>query len=188
MSSLDARDLIFDLEAVAWSQRGDEDSFVPTTDLTIVPPVYDVQPFRRVLVRFGLREKPIDVSAERAFQVRFREVLPAGSSEKPRTLAAAVFLAPAHQQGEVKYALQRVDEKDVKLAVDNQSNAHVYLGKIRLESGGQEVFAGSLGAYVLAANSRTFALQLSHPLVAKEAQLSIESDENASTTVDVPVH
>ncbi len=188
MNSLDARDLIFDLEAVAWTQHGNDDSFTPTDDLAIVPPVYDVQPFRRVLVRVGLRDNARAATTEQAFQIRFREVLPAGSAETARTLTALVFLPPAQTQGEVKYTLQRDGERNAKLTVDDQSNAHAYLGKIRIESGGQEVYAGSPDAYVLAANSRTFELQLTHPLTANEAQLSIESADNSSTTVDVPVH
>lgn len=187
MNSLDARDLIFDLQAVTWTQRGDADSFTPTNDLTVVPPVYDAQPFRRVLVRFGSREQSADTSNERAYQIQFREVLPAGSNEKPRTLTAPVFLAPAQPHGEVKYTLQRTGEKNAKLVVDNQANAHVYLGTIRIESGGQEVYSGSLGAYVLAANSRSFSLELAQPLASGEAQLSIEGEENSATTVDVPV-
>jgi len=90
MNSLDARDLIFDLEAVAWTQRGDADSFTPTNDLAIAPPVFDVKPFRRVLVRFGARAGG-EVSSERAFQIRFREVLPAGARDTARTLTAAIF-------------------------------------------------------------------------------------------------
>lgn len=185
MNSLDARDLIFDLEAVAWTQRGDADSFVPTNDLMVVPPVYDVQPFRRVLIRVGLRQKTPSLSVERAFQIRFSEVIPTGSSETARTLTAMVFLSPAQSNGEAKYTLQRVGEKNAKLVVDDQSNAHLYLGKIRIESGGQEAYAGSLDAYVLAANSRSFALRLTHPLQPGEAQLTNEQSENSSTTVDV---
>ena len=189
MNSLDARDLIFDLETVAWTQRGDADSFTPTNDLMVVPPVYDIQPFRRVLVRVGLRDKSAgSATTERAFQIRFREVLPAGSSGTARTLTEAVFVSPAQTQGEVKYTLQRGGERTATLVVNNESNAHVYLNKVRIESGGQEVYAGSLGAYVLASNARSFPLQLTHALTTNEAQLSIESDENSSMNVDVPIH
>lgn len=186
MNSLDARDLIFDLEAVAWTQRGDADSFTPTGDLTIAPSVFDVQPFRRVLVRFGARASQ-DASSERAFQIRFREVLASGSRDTARTLTAPVFLAPDQPHGEARYTLGRVGEHAAKLTVDNQANAHVYLGTIRIESGGQEVYSGSLDVYVLAANSRSFAITLAHPLASGEAQLTIESAENSATTVDVPV-
>jgi P pilus assembly chaperone PapD len=186
MNSLDARDLIFDLEAVAWTQRGDADSFAPTTDLQIVPPVYDVQPYRRILIRVAMRGKTA-APAERAFQVRFREVPQPGSHETPRTLTATVFAAPAQPQGEAKYTLQREGERAAKLTIDDQSNAHVYLGIIRIESGGQEVYSGSLDAYVLAGNARSLPLQLTHELKPGEAQLTIETAGNNSTTVDVPV-
>lgn len=188
MNSLDARDLIFDLEAVEWTQQGDADSFSATNDLVIVPPVYDVRPFRRMLVRIGLRHKASAEPSERAFQVRFREVLATDSHEQPRILTATVFLAPAERQGNIRYELQRSGDRAANLAVHNESNAHLYLNKIRLESAGQEVYAGSPGAYVLANNTRTLALQLTHALTGSEAQLTIENDENSSNTVDVPIH
>jgi len=188
MNSLDARDVIFDLQAVTWTQKAGEDSFSPTNDLQIVPPVYDVQPFRRVLVRFAAASQTAETSSEeRAYQIQFREVVPAGSHDTPRTLTAPVFIAPAQPHGEAKYARRRNGERDAELVVDNRSNAHVYLGVIRIESGGQQVYDGPLNAYILAGNARTFPLNLAHPLAAGEAHVTIEQGENSSATVDVPV-
>ena len=187
MSSLDAHDLIFDLEPVVWTQHGDNDSFAPTRDLIVVPPVYDVQPFRRIVVRVGLREKSSSPASERAFQVRFREVLAPGSQWEARVVSAPVFVAPAEKSGEVQYELQREGETGAKLIVNDESNVHTYLGKIRVESGDQEVSSASLDEYVLSGNSRTFALQLKHPLQSGDARLTLENADH-STTVDVPVH
>lgn len=187
MSSLDAHDLIFDLEPVVWTQHGDNDSFSPTRDLIVVPPVYDVQPFRRIVVRVGLREKGSAPAGERAFQVRFREVLPPGSPHDARVVSDPVFVAPAEQSGEVRYELQREGERDAKLIVNDESNVHAYLGKIRVESGDQEVSSASLDEYVLAGNSRTFTLQLKHPLQPGEARLELENAEHSSSSIDVPV-
>jgi len=186
MSSLDARVLVFDLEPVAWSQKGDSDFFAPTSELLVVPPVYDVRPFKRALVRVGSREKQEEPARERAFQVRFREVLAPGVQGTPRTLTAAVFIAPKQRRGDVRYELERLSPQQARLDVQDDSNVHAYLGQVRLESDGQEVYSASLGAYVLAGNARSFVLALAHPLQSGRAEMTILSGDQ-ETTVNVPV-
>lgn len=181
MSSLDARTIIFDLETVAWTQSGDIDSFTPSSELAVVPPVYDIAPFQRALVRIGLREKAQQLSSERAFQVRFREVLPSGATQTPRTLAEQVFVAPAERRGDVRYELQRVGSQQARISVQNDSNAHVYLGDIRIGSGDQVAYSGSLRAYVLAGNARTFTVPLAHPLEGDNAEMTIRNGQEETT-------
>ena len=185
MSSLDARDLIFDVQPMAWTQKGDTDAFAVTTDLVAVPSVYEVQPFRSVVVRVGVPQPGASGSSERAFQLRFREVAATGK-EPARTLTATVFVAPEKHEGEVQYTLQRTAEREARLSVENASNVHVFLGEVRIESGGEEVYSGSQDAYILAGNSRSFTLALKHPLQPGRAEMSI-TDGDKHTTVDVPV-
>jgi P pilus assembly chaperone PapD len=186
MSSLDARDLIFDVEVTAWQQQGDSETFPPTTDLVVIPPVYDVEPFQRSLIRIALRDKAEEPSTERAFQIRFREVLPAGATRRPRTLIAPVFIVPPERTGEVRYELERVGSKEARLTVHDDSNVHAYVGELRVASGGHDVFNGRLDAYVLAGNSRAFSLKLAQPIESAEAELVIRAG-NEETTVNVPV-
>jgi fimbrial chaperone protein len=186
MSSLDARDLIFDVEVTAWQQQGDTETFPPTTDLIVIPPVYDVEPFQRSLIRIALRDKAEEPATERAFQVWFREVLPARATRKPRTLTAAVFIAPPEPTGEVRYELERVGPKEARLTVHDESNVHAYIGELRIASGGHDVFKGRLEAYVLAGNSRAFLLKLAQPIESDEAELVIRAG-NEETTVNVSV-
>ncbi|MGH7660388.1 MAG: fimbrial biogenesis chaperone [Vulcanimicrobiaceae bacterium] len=180
MSSLDARTLIFDLETVAWKQNGDSDSFSPTSDLVVVPPVYDVAPYRQVLVRVGWTNKSESVD-ERAFQIRFREVQPPGATQTARTLEAPVFIAPSERRGEARYELQRTSPEEARLIVENASNTHVFLGDVKLTSGNETVFSGALRTYVLAGNTRNFTIRLARPVEGNEIELHNRADKEEST-------
>lgn len=186
MSSLSARDLVFDLDVVSWTQTGDDDTFTPSSDLVVVPPIYDVQPYRIMLVRVGLRGKAPDLPKESAFQVRFREVAAADSTGPAVTLFAPVFIQPGEPQGEPQYALVRSSSSQARLEVNNASNVHAYLGNVRIRSGEHDVFAGTLDAYVLAGNSRSFIITLTGELKPGEAEL-INRNGEQENTVNVPV-
>jgi P pilus assembly chaperone PapD len=186
MTSFDARTVIFDADAVSWQQSGDQDRYAPAADLIVVPPVYDIGPFRTMLVRVGLRTQGPAPATEAAFAVRFREVLASGTATAPRTLVAPVFVAPAKRYDAVRYALERTGPNAARLDVRNAGNIHVYLGDVRIRSGESDAYAGSLDSYVLAGNARAFPLMLRHPLDAANADLTIGTG-GPEQTVHVPV-
>lgn len=186
MRSLDARDLVFDLQVQQWSQHGEADSFAPTNELIVAPPVFDIAPFGTVLVRVALRDPATAAANEVAFHVRFREVQPGNAQTEARVLTVTVFSPPAYRHGEIAYTLHRVEANRVALVVANGSNAHVYLGAIRLEAGGRQLYARVLDAYVLGGNTRSFSLTLSEAMEANSATLTVVGEQGAKT-VDVPV-
>ena len=186
MNSLEARDLVFDLEVVAWQQNGDVDTFTPSSTLMVVPPVYELKPFQRALVRVGFAQKDQGAATERAFQIRFREVQAAGTTQPPRTLTAPVFVPPTQQEGEVRYALERSSEQEARIAVHDDSNVHAYIGELRIVSDGQDVYNGAPRVYVLAGNTRTFSVKLTHAIEGNLAELVIRG-ESGENKVDVPI-
>lgn len=181
MNSLSAQNVIFDLAAVSWSQDGDKDEFMPQNTLAIVPPVYEIAAFRAMLVRVGLREPPHDVETERAFQIRFREVVPPQSSSEARTLIAPIFIAPGERKGDVRYALVRSGSLHATLHVDDDANVHAYLGRLTIRSGGNVAYSGTLDEYILAGNSRSFSLSLEHSIEGPSAEISIKNGDEEQT-------
>lgn len=186
MSSLDAHVLIFDVQAVSWSQDGDADRFSDAPELRVVPPVYDVQPFEREIVRVALEAPLVAGDRERAYQLRFREVLQPGSHDAARTLIVPVFVAPSQRSGGVRYELQRVGQGQARLIVRNDSNEHVNVAALRIESGGDNVYSARPGLCVLAGNTRSFLFTPARPLQAAQVKVVVSTGD-AETFVDVPV-
>jgi len=185
MNSLSAQNVIFDLQTVAWRQDGDADEFTPTDALAVVPPVYEIAPFRSMLVRVGMRNAS-SVETELAFQVRFREVIAPGTNAEARTLDAPVFIAPRQRTGDVDYELTRSGSEQATLNVRDGSNVHVYVGRLTIRSGERVAFSGSVDAYVLAGNARSFAIKLDHPIEGTTAEITI-GDGDAEQTVRAAV-
>jgi P pilus assembly chaperone PapD len=181
MNSLSAQSVIFDLQTVSWRQDGDKDEFVATTAIAVVPSVYEIAAFRAALVRVGLQETPGDLKAERAFQVRFREVTAGGPNAESRTLVAPVFVAPAERTGEVRYALTRSETGKALLRVENDANAHAYVGRLTIRSGENVAYSGTLDEYVLAGNTRSFLLTLDKPIEGTNAELVIKNGDQEQT-------
>lgn len=186
MNSLSAQNVIFDLQTVSWRQDGDKDEFVPTNALAVAPPVYEIAAFRTMLVRVGLQRTPSDAKTESAFQIRFREVTPPGSTAEARTLSTPVFVAPAERTGDVHYALTRLGSEKATLRVQNDANVHAYMGRITIRNGEQVAYSGTLDEYVLSGNTRSFELPLQHPLEGTTAELLIKNGD-AEQTVSAEV-
>gem|GEM_PF-5130488 len=181
MSSLSAQNVIFDLQPVAWRQDGDKDEFAPTNALAVVPPVYEIAPFRAVLIRVGLEGTAGDVKTEIAFQIRFREVTPPGTSAEARTLFAPVFVTPAQRTGDIQYELARSGTQQAVLHVKNGANVHAYLGRLTIRSGEHVAYSGAIDDYVLSGNSRSFLLTLEHSVEGGTAEISIKNGDEEQT-------
>jgi len=181
MNSLSAQNVIFDLETVSWRQDGDKDEYTPTNALAVVPPVYEIAAFRTMLVRVGLQRNLSDGKTESAFQIRFREVTPPGSTAEARTLSAPVFVVPAERTGNVRYTLTRSGSQQAGLRVENDANVHAYLGRITIRSGEHVAYSGTLDEYVLSGNTRTFVLALEHSIEGTTAELVIKNGDQEQT-------
>jgi P pilus assembly chaperone PapD len=181
MNSLSAQNVVFDLQTVSWRQDGDKDEFVPTMTLAVVPPVYEIAPFRAMLLRVGLQQSPADPKTESAFQIRFREVIPPGTTAEARTLVAPVFVAPAERTGDVRYALTRSGSLKAILRVEDDANVHAYLGRLTIRSGEKVAYSGTLDEYVLSGNSRSFLLTLENQIEGITAELVIKNGDQEQT-------
>ncbi len=181
MNSLSAQNVVFDLQTVAWRQDGDKDDFTPSNAIAVVPPVYEIAPYRAMLVRVGLQSITGDAKTEAAFQIRFREVTPPGATIEARTLFAPVFIAPTQRSGEIRYTLTRSGSQQAVLRVENGANVHAYVGRITIRSGEHVAYAGTLDEYVLSGNSRAFTLTLEHPIEGTTADLLIRNGDEEQT-------
>lgn len=164
MSSLDAHELIFDARLYRWTQHGAADAFAQASEPLVLPPVYDVLPYERQMLRVGFANPPAASLQERAYQLRIREVPQNGAASGTRMLTVPVFVAPAARQGSVSYELKRKDGATAQLTVRNASNEHVDLGGARIESGGETAFTLPAAFYVLAGNTRTLTFAPAKPL------------------------
>jgi len=181
MNSLSSQNVIFDLQTVSWHQDGDKDEFAPTKALAVVPPVYEIAAFRTMLVRIGWQENPSGSNTESAFQIRFREVTPQGSTIEARTLVAPVFVAPVERKGDVRYTLTKSGSQQAVLRVEDDANVHAYLGRVTIRSGEHVAYSGTLDEYVLSGNARSFAISLGHPLEGPTAEVVIKNGDQEQT-------
>lgn len=182
MSSLEARPAIFDVEAVSWAQNGDANAFLPAPELIVAPRIYDVQPYEREPVRVALKAPYELARTERAYRLRFREVRAPGATGIARIIEIPVFVAPAERRGEARYELRDEGGGRAILTVRNDSNEHVRLENIRIELAGVQAYSGSIDAYVLAGNTRSFPISLSQGLRgAQEVKIVLRSGDSETT-------
>lgn len=185
ISSLRARPVIFDTLIEQWEQRGSDDTYTPSRSFVAVPSVFSVSPYATQLLRLAMRT-PVFGAREMAYRVRIVEVV-AGNATPPasaRTFSIPLFVAPAKAEGDVRYELHRRSETGYDVVVRNDSNVHTYIATLALDGQGQELYAGKVGAFVLAGNARTIPVTLRAPLVGP-ATLRIEAEGGITRSISV---
>lgn len=188
VSSLYAREEAFDVRVHRWSQtRGSE--IVASDDASnfiVVPPIFSIAPYEEKVVRIGFRQLPSAPADEQSYQVVMTEVMRPGASA-PRVISVPLFVQPASRAGTVTYAIQRTGTDGPALVIKNDSNIHIYIGKLSVSSDGKTVYDGKPDAYVLARTTRALPLRLAGPVIGTVAELSFETDDGSKHTARASV-
>lgn len=169
----------------AWSQaNGKEDLVVPTEDLIVSPPIFKVQPKSRQVVRVGSLKKP-DEKMEGAYRLILQEV-PAPRKPGDTGMAVAIrmslpiFIAPtgAKTQAVLKWTVEYVDDKNIKLNFANSGTSHIQVNSIKATTPDGSVLAAipTMMTYILPGKSQVFNMKTEKSWKKEPLRVMITSD------------
>jgi fimbrial chaperone protein len=153
-------------EVMAWSQRDGEDVLRPTEDLVVSPPIFTVAPGASQIVRIGLLQRP-QSEREITYRVFLQEVpQPPPPGEQGISVALRlglpVFVLPKGGASPQLSWTARREGGEVRVAVSNTGNGHAQIVECKLHGeDGKLIAERGLGAYVLAGQTRTWAMKTS---------------------------
>ena len=149
---------------VSWTQSNGQDTYSPTSEALVTPPVMTVAPGAEQIVRVGLR-RAVDPQHELAYRVFLQEV---PSPPKPGfsglqvalRVGLPVFVAPvAPAPRQLEWSARVAPGGKIVLTGRNAGNAHVQVTDVALSGpGGDTVAHESSLAYVLAGQTRDWTL------------------------------
>ena len=176
LSSLNARDAVFEVRVRRWTQTTESDSYAQAP-MMIVPAVFVLSPYETRLIRIEPRGGPARQDVEQSYRVTVTEVVPGHAAPPPeaRRFEAVFFIPPRAPSGETVFSITG-SGKNTLLTVANESNHHVFLGRPKIEGNGKEIYRGPALGYVLAKSARTFALGISGSTVPAGAELRFDDE------------
>jgi fimbrial chaperone protein len=146
--------------AVEWAE--DVDAAPRTSDVLAVPPVFELGPGERQVIRLALR-RPLDGAGERAWRLLITEV---PQEVQPGTVGFAmrfnlpVFATPPGAEAAPSWRVRAGAGGAAELVLLNGGRAHYRLGKFALAGGGPTapLLESEQAGYVLAGESRVWPL------------------------------
>lgn len=184
----------------AWSIRDNREHYQPTTALLVNPPVFEVAPGQRQIVRIGLIDTEPQ-AVEQSFRV-FLEQAPAtpgddtsadSTASEPRgvqvmlRLGIPVFVAPAAEREQaLQWRAERLDAERLRIEAVNQGNVHAKVSRLALRAGEQAVTTLELSSYILPGSRRHWLLEIPADTT---APYRIQAETNAGmldTTIASP--
>lgn len=162
------------LDAKTWHQNDvEENIYQPTNDFLVTPPLFNLPPGKKQLVRIALLKSEKN-SDEKAYRLIIRELL-ANSAENNKNLHMTlhvllpIFVEPIKKQSlSYLYNIVSVNADQANVIVKNTSNQHLLINQLEiLNSDGQVINQNNqVIAYVLPNMSKTIVCKLSEPLSA----------------------
>lgn len=158
---------VIQTELVRWAQQNGSNTYVPSRDLLVNPPIFTLQPDQRQIVRIGLKRRA-DAKDELAYRLRITEVPPPPKPEFTGLHIALrfdipVFISPkAAQHNRLSWKASRNSDGEVLLKLRNSSNHHVQVKDIKLDtvSGGRQLLDWQpMGFVLLARQTRQIKLK-----------------------------
>lgn len=155
----DSQPTLVQVETFAWKRTPLTSDLEPTRELVAVPPVFELAPGARQIIRVALRQ-PHTGPTEAAYRLVITEVPPPGGGGGVRfalRLSLPVFATPPGAAAHPQWRLQR-DGAALRLEVANLGAAHLLVQRLRLSAGGRHqefdqptyVLAGQRHAWDLA--------------------------------------
>jgi len=155
----------------AWSQSADSgDTYTPSDDVLVVPPIFTLQPGEQQTVRVGLMRNP-DVDTELAYRVFFTE-LPPPQPEAPQQsgvtmrlrLGVPLFVAPVKGVSPGLKVTGSERNGDVLfMHFLNTGNVHVKVNEVQYEAPGlAEKTSTAAVFYILPGQTGTLPISLPH--------------------------
>ncbi len=155
----DSQPTLVQVETFAWKRTPLTNDLEPTRELVAVPPVFELAPGARQIIRVALRQ-PHTSQTEAAYRLVITEVPPPGGGGGVRfalRLSLPVFATPPGAVARPQWRLQR-DGSALRLELANLGFAHLLVQRLRLSAAGRSqefdqptyVLAGQRHAWTLA--------------------------------------
>jgi fimbrial chaperone protein len=155
---------VIQLETSAWSQEGEKDVLVPSTDVLATPPIFTVAPGKTQILRIGLR-RPGNATGETTYRLVLREVPSSVQTSGLRValmISMPVFVMPAAAVApKLEWRATRTTDGQIRVHATNNGNAHVQFTKIdlALAEGGKALGGRNVADYVLPGSTRSWLLK-----------------------------
>lgn len=145
------------LRVFAWSGGGVDEQYAPTQDIGFSPPMFELAPGQRQVVRLAARITPDRETAYRLFVDQLEAQRPEGGLSMPVRMALPLFLSPDQGlKAQVDWRFER-DDQGPLLVARNRGARRLRLTDLELEKpGGAETVARGLAGYVLAGQERAW--------------------------------
>lgn len=142
----------FTVERLAWTGGPDGDRLDPTQDFVASPPLFDIEPGGRQVVRI-LMLRPADPQRQLTYRIALQESPPQGAAQGISTvlrLSLPIFVTPPQVAADLQW--RRVDLADGPyLEAENRGTATAQVAALQLDSG-RDLDVGT--GYLLPGQSR----------------------------------
>ncbi len=154
--------VLVQIERMVWVQRNGEDSYEPTQQLVVTPPVVQLASGAMQIVRVGLRALPED-GRERAFRVYVREVLTptqggADSIQVALRVGVPVFFDFGGTDSHLQWLIQAPQSGGMRVLARNDGSHWEHVAKLeaRDRTSGATVWKSAQAGYLLAGGQRVW--------------------------------
>lgn len=157
------------VQTLKWSQEKQQDTYQPTKDLIIVPPVISIPPTRNQILRIGWRT-PSPLDQELTYRVFIQELTKPQSKSRKQSgivsmivrLGVPVFIEPITPRYQFNWQASRAPNNQLKIVLQNKGNVHIQVSKIDLLNEQNQLIAHfEKPFYVLAQQEKEVLIPLS---------------------------
>jgi fimbrial chaperone protein len=183
LQNLDDAGALVQVEVFTWRNGTEVGDLEPTRDILAVPPIFEVGPQSRQIIRLALR-KPLDyLDREASYRLLITEV-PREANVDPQTIAFAlqlnlpVFVTPKGAKPDPVWSLRRGSSRATELVLTNNGTAHIRIGKIEMavDDDAAPLTAIEQAGYVLAGAEKSWPVDI--PAGAVKENLIVRAETN----------
>ena len=177
---------VVQVELMAWSQEKQRDSFQPSNDIVVNPPIFTVAPGKTQFIRMGLRH-PVTSNDELAYRLFMTEVpqdqavaVQPGQLNVVLRLSVPVFVSPQTAiSPTLRWTAVSNQDNSIKITATNTGNVHYQIKGLELSDSQQSrvLAKETQGVYLLPGQSWQWLLK---PRIRQKADffhLSVHTDQ-----------
>ena len=176
-------------ELLAWSQLEGDDVLVPTNDLVVSPPIFQLAPGAAHTIRVGLLN-----GADRSSELSYRLFLQEVPTQKKNNeqgistvlrLGLPVFIMPTtHLKTMLKWHAIRAPSGGMTLVLKNLSNTHIQAINCKIhDENGILISEQKLATYILSGQSHSWQIKSSSILHGDYITLNMHTDNEDIETL-----
>jgi fimbrial chaperone protein len=179
--------VLFQLQAVKWTQENGEDIYTETKDLIINPPIASIEPGTYQLVRVGLKaaQNPATEHAYRIIATQVpSETEKSGGVQLKTVLKISVplFVRPKKPTTDLNFITKRLPDGTLELQLLNKSNRHIQIMTVDFyQAEGEKPVATPMTekdrfVYLLPGQEHKWPVKWKAPADAKDVVLKLRTD------------